>query len=382
MSTDFGSLRVFENGETLDAGNADATWYAATRVAGGLAVADGTTQFPTINNRSMLCRVLHCVNVRKPSSGVTVLELDSSADWRDRVMWVSALIVTTQVYAGSSIGSDLNGGAGSIFGFTGAGCDPTDTTKPDYGIPIKVPSTATAWIFADEDSGALKLAVPSNCDDAILSTALSVCASPILDSGRHPSPPSPESPPSATNGSAVRAYHLNWLQDHAVQSQATGPDCVPLGPVKFGEVPVAEEWAVHGEEKRQPLNGQAWRWFIAEVSNGDGCTLDDSIDWRDRHISLTVAQQDVAADFTPGQANDDELALDDAADGTYAGCFYSGPGSPSNGSGSWSRTVSDVRYAADAETGELFVYNNSGTDLVVGGWVMASPQLGPYTENR
>ena len=383
MATDYGSFREFVDGETLDAANLDASWYSAARTSGALVVADGSaTQFSNVHTESMLARVLHCVNVEKPSSGVNVYTLDDSADWRDRIVWVSALITTTQVYAGASNGSDLNGGSNDIFGFTGAGCDPAATSRPDYGIGIKLPTTAVPWLFADEDTGALKLSVPSNADDARNSFLFSLVASPILDSGRHPSPPSPQSPPSAVNGNPVRAYHLNWLQDHAVQAQANGEDAVPLGPVRFGGVPVAEEWTSHGLSMRQPLNGQAWRWFVAEVQNGDGCTLDESVDWRDRVIGLYVAQQDVAADFTPGAANDDELALDDAVNGTYTGGFYSGPGSPSTATGSWVRTVSNVRYAVDEDTGALFARNLSGTDLVIAGWVFGSPQIGPYTENK
>lgn len=379
MSTDRGDFREFDHGETLADGNCDAAWYDSLVGALGFRFTSSYAFGAAGDDPRALMRVFCLANRNRPSSGTSTFVIDDTEDWRDRIFLLFGVRNATNIIPGSSSDADLAAAENSTVGYTGTGEAAGQASLPGYGKSI---STTGWWIYADLTTGALKIDVPSGASSAKLSGVFQIMAGPQLDA--KVAVTEIVAMPSATDTESVTASQLNMLQDASIMSQAiaTDADTLPLGPECRGNPPIAEEWTVRGEVVRQPVAGQAWRYFTMALGATEERTIDSSVDWRDRLVTV-FGLADPSADFLPGDAGDATVSETDAA--SYQSVsFYTGPGAATP-SGDYTvdfTGAGNLRLFADEDDGSLVVVSDAAFVVNIVGVIMATPQLGPRSVNR
>ncbi|MEQ8721051.1 MAG: hypothetical protein RID81_07225 [Sandaracinaceae bacterium] len=374
-----GKLHTFADGDTFAA--LDSALYATLRERS--AVRPIATSW-AVEQAGGVHRLAWILNLLPGESKV----IDSSVDWRDRVILYSlissafgaAFPAWTASYPGGSRDYRFTYGGTRVW-YSGPGT--TEAAGGSAGWHAKL--NDYFLIFADLTTGALTIyrdASDPSSDPAAFVFRF-IAAEPA---GEHSAPPTQPSPV-PVNGDPIKPADLNVLQDHGLLTQATAGaveiDALPLGPKKSGSPALPEVWTVHGQERRQPTAGYVRRYFGAELGTGlDSIELDASIDWRDRFLfgSGRVAQDFTPNDIYPGGSQDTLHNTEES----WTHATYTGPGRaasvPAPVGADYLWHALEVR-SSGAETfaiwardtdGALVLGKDRGDPVKVTGWLEAS----------
>lgn len=115
------------------------------------------------------------------------------------------------------------------------------------------------------------------------------------------------------------------------------------------------------------------RWFSISLADATQGELDDSIDWRDRIVSVFARVS--SNDIRPGQANDDVFNTASYSEYTH---MYTQSGATGIPPQTYDAQLgsTNVWVRADDTTGELAIYNDSGGTIRVVGVAIASGVTG------
>lgn len=349
------------------------------------------------------------------------ITLDTSIDWRDRLLLVEYAVGAPFTLSPYTSGFDL--GFSVTLGSDDAPAWPglneeisfTDNVKgaqmlwTERGvlvliIPTSKPSLAielqsNLWLHASFSFGELRLTAGNNLATRSVGVLLNIHAHDQL--GIFLSPTS-LSDPSPSDTESITPGELNVLQDAALSDQFNAWDqaaitsptelrSMPLGPKVDGENPgVPQAWVVRrrdglvsGEttwQRRQRMaGGERRRVCSFTVADGASAVLDSTLDWRDRFIQATGRWH--TAELRPGDATD----VDYNARTAFAGTFYSFEGKAIGSAQDNDRhqiSIGALSFAVmvDETTGNLVVRNDTGGTRYGAMIVDATPQLGPRAE--
>lgn len=381
-------VATLADGSTLSA--VDAAWWTALRDAGHPRAANGSgadtwTGYPT-TARGAVHRTFVLPTTSRPGSNSTTYVVDTSIDWRDRLVAASIAFVglasADPVFPGVSGDTQYAYTSGSFLHYTGPGITTGLASLQNYeleiagGLRIGVRSSDGALVVqhfaASSDAHALlagNIIATDRLSERTVSSAIAPIAAPV-------------------NAAPIEAPHLNELQDGGIYAQATRAgftstdlSSMPLGPVKRGHTNTPVEWGYErrryaGEARhlvRQPVAGRLRRYFAFTAPNGFSQVV-DLADWRDRLVSMGVVRDTV--DITPGGASEGQINVAFGAGGSarVQRTFYSGPGGASYRG---SVLASTVYFEIDSSTGQLRLVNTSGSTYYVVGFIEASFPLGP-----
>lgn len=339
--------------------------------------------------------------------------LDTSVDWRDRLLRVSFMSVdgspATAMFPGANVEDKRFalcpgiGGEGHQLYWTG----------PGVALPQAAPSGRSMRPTTDDGGLVVRSSDGSLCWETFAADVNTPRGVMVLIEGSErlgvSTSPDALAVPVAVDTEEVRPEQLNELQDAGVLSQVRGntpiaaatpfaqvkvSEAFPLGPIVFGDppVPVRSVRKLLGEvnydlsyEARQTVGatGILRRWVkTAGLAAGAYAIVDDSADWRDRMLIATLRV--TVADESPGA-----VASAFSTTGTYQGACYTGLGedpTAAAGSPAWRARTNTVNpnlsIFADVSTGKL-VIKNEGTGTYYGcGLVEGSFPLGPRSVRR
>lgn len=150
-----------------------------------------------------------------------------------------------------------------------------------------------------------------------------------------------------------------------------------------------------GSRHSDPSKGGGGAVAISLAASGTATIVDDSIDWRDRLVTLQVTFVEDGTNpdhYLPGGASDDSIGgkIEYPGSGNDAqiftvgfAAFYTQAGG-TGGAAPWvgikfNNAGDQVIFWADSSTGELKMkLDNAGTKLAVNAIVMYSPDYGQY----
>lgn len=339
--------------------------------------------------------------------------IDTSIDWRDRILRVSFMSVDGSPATAMFPGANVNdkrfalcagiGGAGHQLYWTGPGVALPQAAASGRSMR---PTTTDGALVVRSSDGSLcweTFAADTNTPRGVMvliegSERLGVSTS-----------PSPLAVPVAVDTEEVRPEQLNELQDAGVLSQVRGnapiagatpfaqvkmSEAFPLGPIVYGDppVPVRAFRKLLGEvnydlsyEARQTIGatGILRRWSkTGALAAGAYAVVDDSADWRDRMLVATLRV--TAADESPGA-----VASAFSATGAYQGACYTGLGedpTAAAGSPAWRARTNTVNpnlsIFATVTDGKLVIKNEGTGTYYACGLIEASFPLGPRSVKR
>lgn len=391
----------FADGATLQANGLDAAWWTAMRDAVGIRRGNGggITAWPglTASTCGGVSRHIVLAHSIKPGSGATTFVMDTSVDWRRRLLFVQF------AEAGQPAPDYVSWPGGpkdrvfstyptvcSAIGYTGIGVVPGSGTVASQHIVLE----GGLVLAARSSDGALILEHQAGLGDAQLSAILIVHATDDLFAIAPISNPS-----AAVDGDPIVGEQLNGLQDAGMLTQGraiepTEPhhvpvpvDAMPLGPAVRGQPRVPVSWMVSRRngrrdaqapfERRQPVAGRLRRVFAVEVGIASSVVIDSAHDWRDRMLVGWVAYAD--EDIRPEEAADSYIASGIISQTRLA--TYTGPGRPSGAASTGQYLLAvqgtDLVISARATDGALEVRNDTAETRWLVGWLEAGFPLGP-----
>lgn len=337
---------------------------------------DAWTGYPP-TARGATHRTVVLPKTTRPASLATTYVLDTTIDWRDRILAVF-LISAPSVSAdpvfpgvGGDNGYAFAGGSTAIY--TGTGITPGAAALAAYELDGDIRLAARAT------DGALIAQHHTGSAAAFAFFAANIIASDQLSKRAVAAPLTVLAP---SDGAPVEPHELNWLQDGGVYSQGEqGEDedavvGMPLGPIKRGHTRTPIVWTYERRRgrqndprvtKRQPVAGRLRRYLSCDVPAGGSVALDTTEDWRDRilHGALSFS----ASDITPGGAAEATIN----SGGTLSRGIYTGPG----GATYAFAVGANLSLTADSSTGALTITNSSGSTQYATGMLEASFPLGP-----
>lgn len=373
---------TFADGSSLS-GLSSSLW-AKLRDAGMPRAANGTgvdtwTGYPT-TARGATHRTIVLPKTTRPGAGATTYVLDTTIDWRDRIIAFPGAVLTGSgsadpVFPGVTGDNGYSFAGGATAFYTGTGITPGVAAVAPYmigGPDLRVAARAAdGALIAEHPFGSsfayaffmAHVIASDQLNVRAVATAKAVLAAPV-------------------DGVAVEPMELNWLQDGGVYSQGEAAvggtvDAMPLGPVKRGHTNTPVAWTYERRRgrkddprvtRRQPVAGRLRRYFSCDVPALSSVVLDATEDWRDRYVHGAVAFS--ATDITPGGAG--EAAINTGAV-TVSRSVYFGPGGAS-----YSFAVgANLSLTANVSTGALTLTNSSGATQYATGMLEASFPLGP-----
>lgn len=395
------TLTDFVDGVSLDAAGLSQSWWSAMLATVGLRRGSGggitfwTGMTPTtcggVSRQMVLAQTV------QPGSGANTFVMDSSVDWRGRLLFVEFAVAGLPVsgYVGFPGGpSDILFSSFptvcTVMGWTGDGVTPGSASALDYHIPLEnglrlaardsdgalIVEHSSSWVGTDEQMSAILIVHGTD---------------PLLDASAVPNPTA------AVDGNPIVAEQLNGLQDAGMltQGRAIEPapgetpvdvDAMPLGPAVRGNPRIPIAFSVSRRdgrrdqprfERRQPVAGRLRRVFAVAILDATAYVLDDVEDWRDRFLVGWCAFS--ASDIRPEEAADDDIASGTASQTRLA--TYTGSGRPAGTivSGQYHLAIfgGDLfLYARDTD-GALMIRNDTGGTRYVVGWLEAGFPLGP-----
>lgn len=396
-----GTLTTFADGATLAAAGVTETWWETLRDTVGIRRGNGGGIIFWNGHLSSTCggvsRQFVVAHTIKPASGANTFVVDSTVDWRGRLLFVQCAVAGMPVanYVGFPGGpSDTKfstfPAVSAIVGWTGDGVAVGSASLEGYhldlenGLRIGARSTDGALVVEHTSSAA-------GSDDQASAILIVHASDPLLAASAI------ANPAAAVDGNPIVSETLNGVQDAGMltQGRALEPapgatpvavDGMPLGPAVRGSprVPIAFQVTRRDGrrnqapfERRQPVAGRLRRVFACDVADGASVVLDDANDWRDRMLVAWVAYS--ASDIRPTQASDTDIA-----DGTASQTrlpTYTGSGRPSGAASSGQYMVmvagTDLVLSARSTDGALEVRNDTGGTRYLVGWVEAGFPLGP-----
>lgn len=132
---------------------------------------------------------------------------------------------------------------------------------------------------------------------------------------------------------------------------------------------------VAGDSQKEAAHESVYRFFAAEVTNGGATTIDTSVDWRDRTVTLYCRTS--TSDIRPGQANDTD-ANDIGNEFTVHLYTKTGETGLPGGSGRAEALITSDNYIRSNTSGELEIYNDDSVPWYIVGCVVASGDLGEH----
>lgn len=391
----------FADGATLDATGLNAGWWTAMLDAVGVRRANGADAEAWSGFGASTCggvaRQIVLAHSIQPGTGATTFVVDTSIDWRRRLLFVQF------AEAGQPVTDYVSWPGGpkdrvfssyptvcSAVGYTGIGVVPGSGSLASQHIALE----GGLVLAARSTDGALILEHQAGIGDEQLSAVLIVHASddlfaiaPIAN------------PALAVDGEPIVGEQLNGLQDAGMLTQGraiepTEPHHVPvpvaampLGPAVRGQPRVPVSWVVSRRngrrdaqapfERRQPVAGRLRRVFAVEVPTAASVVIDDAHDWRDRMLVGWVAFS--ASDIRPEHAADADIASGAASQTRLATYTGSGRASGAASSGDYLLSVqgTDLVISARATDGALEARNDLGATRWLVGWIDAGFPLGP-----
>ncbi len=364
--------------------------YLATKRGGS------TAAWATGELRGLVHRTCMTPNTYTPASGGLVeYVLDSSLDWRDRFVVLSAggfdvaaggvkFPGAWNQDTGTAVdkAAPTNAYAPFLFGYTGPGRAAGSLTSGQWDIVIG--GVVTAHVYANSTTGALTLAVrfgdapPTFAETFIVN----IIGSFQLGVKVTPSAVAP-TVPTATAGAAMRPSQFDVPQDYAIQDYGRGAEAatadlltVPLGLDVYGSPPVARVCRTRRDRvtgyvqdsgqrlyRRERTDGGATCFFLTVAGYTVGHHLLDSTqDWRDRWI-YQLGTTDVGTKAARG--------------------VYTGPGMSAAAvaalpaTGYYAKLSSAGLYLYADTAGSLYLYV-TGATTIAKGIVIGSPHLGGH----
>lgn len=394
------TIRTFEDGLTLLDAKLVSTWWTSLRAAAGLHRANGSGVDSWTGFGTSVCGGLsrQCVLAQsiRPGSGANTFVLDSTVDWKDRMLFVEVAVAGLPVanYVGFPGGpSDFVFSTyptiSSRVGYTGTGVTPGGASLSDFHIPLE----NGLRVGARSSDGALIIEHTSSSggSDVQTSAILIVHATDKLKATAIPNPVA------AVDGDPIVAETLNGVQDagmltqgRALEPSAGGTpipvDGMPLGPAVRGSPRVPIAFSITRRdgrrnqlpfERRQPVAGRLRRVFAISIPTATSYVLDSTEDWRDRFVVGWFARS--TSDIRPEQSHDYDIASG-VADATRLPT-YLGSGRPSGAyvSGQYHLAIAGTALlvSARATDGALELRNDTGGTRYVVGWLEAGFPLGP-----
>lgn len=327
-------------------------------------------------------------------TGVTkgvLLSIDSSADWRDRILMTACLVAQSDDWSLTYSGPAYPGNPNDVLtrpsdgsltgnvlrtGYTGDGTGHVCWLDTAGHVRLRASSSSGELLFYRD---------PADPDSSPATYYVMIWATPQLAWRSTPGTlASIVSSPAA--GAHIGHSDLNLIQDRTLFAQVAGEtfpsDAFPLGP-KLDGYGVPELWsqAEYGRtryEKRQPVVGALKRFFYAAPTNGSEVVIDSSADWRDRFV--WGAGRFSTSEIGAGAAA--ETSHNTAASwtcGRYTGSGSSGANATQGYGLVISITGSQLQLRARSTDGALVLRNDTGSTQYVTGMVFASFQLGPRT---
>lgn len=343
--------------------------------------------------------------------------LDDTIDWRDRLVYVTALAVDPELWgldpaSGGPLGAwedydagpdalspsrltapwhsaDPSGTVG-VLGYTRQGL--VNGNVGNAAKTIEIGSELRVWV--DSATGALMLTRDFAATYHDAATLLILVEGSFATGQR--STPAVWPTLAAVDGDPIKPVQLNSLQDRSLLGVARSAAGVedhgshPLGKhhVAGSTRPLMPELLTHhGTRTPQGRGCAGWvrRLFATTLAATSELVIDDTIDWRDRMVRARVSRS-ATYDILPGHA--DELHANDGTAPVFQTCTarYTGPGGKADTDldrGFHVALLADTAVAADgvclyARTtdGALVLRNGTGLTTHVHGFIDATFQLG------
>ena len=312
--------------------------------------------------------------------------IDSSIDWRDRVI---ALRPTVTLGAGSYVASAYPGAndgnltiplTGGVF-YSRDGETPGTVSATSNVASIGSGVSATLLVYADASTGALTLTHIPDGDEGSYPWSSYLLQLFVQATGRFGLTAYGPSPwaGTITDANAVRSFELNRIQDLLVPSQVTaGPgtsiDAFPLGRIGQGWPRIPRTFVDRdGNERRQNVAGVVRRVFGATLASASSTVIDTSIDWRDRIVTSF------------GAANVNPIYRDGANRSSIGelvrwGGYFRKEGTVWNYGVLLGTAASGYQLLFARESdGALLAVNTAASGVHIVATIEASPKLGPMT---
>lgn len=343
-----------------------------------------------------LVRTFAIAHAVRPASLATTFYVDPSIDWRDRLIhveWCEAGegAARKALFPGGLDDEEMRDG-GSLLMYTGTGISVGQAALQSYAAALG----NNFRIGCRSTDGALVIEIPTGATDLYAAGVFHLHVTDQL--GIRSAAGEIVAPAAPADFNTIKPQEMNYLQDIGMASQVRSRNttasqtellsqAMPLGPLGKSHTPgaLAEGSKIPSvfrigqrngmlirngvknptDELRQNVVGRARRHFGLQVfADGLTRTVDSSIDWRDRMISLYVAKD--TASLNPGSGGD-------AAINTFANfvrtSFYSGNGV--------AITVAAGITLNVTTAGVITITNGTGSALSLCGVIEATFQLGP-----
>lgn len=328
-----------------------------------------------------LVRYAFVATLARPGSGAHTKILDARSDWRDRFVWgawvahaMPAGVPTTWPGHPSDVQLEDRGwyaGYTRLGMASGAGAGDGHIRLGD-----------NLHLYASTTGGFLALDLHSvSAEFERLSVGLVIFATEQLGQRS-----SPVAVPALVGGSTIAPADLNRIQDPAVfaqvqagipagQSVVFTPEAVALGPATKGGPTLPDRWTTRGVDARQPAHIGARAFLAQSIANNVEQLLDDSVDWRNRIVTVYARYSNV--DIVPGGAQDTSFN----GGAVQPRVFYSGSGRPTGTPIVTPQhltlfTSDRLAVFVDEATGGLYLRNESGATQYIALVIQATPQIG------